>query len=124
MHAGCPDRKVFFVSSVSVEITKVDALNKDKTVVLSCFKLAYLIRGSSFGIRRFLTFGQLSLQLNSERGNLRRQKSGTLAIYILRVSTRLTVSDYLIYQVLCCSFVNDLSKISVGDTEAGWDWEL
>ena len=86
-------KKACFVSSVSVKGTKANALNKDKTVLLSCFKLAYLVRRSTFGIRRFLTSDQLSLQLNSGRGNLRRQKSGTLAIYILRVSTRLLVSD-------------------------------
>ena len=46
---------VCFVSSVSVEIAKVNALNKDKTILLSCFKLAYLARGSTFGIRRLFT---------------------------------------------------------------------
>ena len=86
-------KKVCFVSSVSVEMTKVNALNKDKTVLLSCFKLAYLVRRSTFGIGRLFTSDRLSLQLNSGRGNLRRQKSGILAIYILRVSTRLLVSD-------------------------------
>ena len=43
---------VSFVSSVSVEITKVKALNKDKTILLSCFKLVYLVRGTTFGILR------------------------------------------------------------------------
>ena len=52
-------KKVYFVSSVSVEMTKVNALNKDKTVLLSCFKLAYLIRGSTFGIRRLFTSDHL-----------------------------------------------------------------
>ena len=73
MHAGCLDkRKVCFVSSVSVEMTKVNALNKGKTVLLSCFKLAYLIRGSTVGIRRLFTSDRLSLPLNSGRRNLRR----------------------------------------------------
>ena len=57
---------------VSVEMTKVNALNKGKTVLLSCFKLAYLIRGSTVGIRRLFTSDRLSLPLNSGRRNLRR----------------------------------------------------
>ena len=81
-------KKVCIVSSVSVEMNNlVNALNKDKTVILSCFKLAYLIRVSTFGIRRLFTSGQLSLPLNSGRGNFRWQKSGTLSRYILKVST-------------------------------------
>ena len=52
-------KKVCFVSSVSVEMTNlVNALNKDKTVILSCFQLAYLIRESTFGIRRLFTSDQ------------------------------------------------------------------
>ena len=86
-------KKACFVSSVSVKGTKANALNKDKTIHLSCVKLAYLVGRSTFGIRRLFTSDRLSLQLNSGRGNLRRQKSGTLAIYILTVSTRLLVSD-------------------------------
>ena len=81
-------KKVCFVSSVSVEMTNlVNALNKDKTIILSCFKLSYLIWVSTFGIRRLFTSDQLSLPLNSVRGNLRWQKSGTLSRYILKVST-------------------------------------
>ena len=51
-------KKVCFFSSVSVEIAKVNALkslNKDKTILLSRFKLAYLVRGSTYGIRRLFT---------------------------------------------------------------------